>query len=173
MTFDPRRDDARRSITQATGPTWRCGAGVRQPWSRSPLLRHRHAAVEHDDMGALEHGTNAPRRRRRHGPTVEDSMAAQFTHDLPDSAVLRGNSFRPIRADEIRRPRRRDGSSFFHLVFVLALHCRGSVRSRPRIGERSGETGSPRDLARGAISASPKAATGQTIVGRHLASQPG
>jgi hypothetical protein len=62
MTFDPHRDDTRRSITQATGPTWRCGAGIRQPWSRSPLLRHRHAAVEHDDMGAWNMG-----------PTLHDS----------------------------------------------------------------------------------------------------
>jgi len=160
MSLDLQRDNASHNAIRL----WihvRRRSGSRRPWSERTVLWRGDTAAGRDGARTLKHGTNAPRRPRRHGPTVEDFMAAQFTHDLHTDAVLRGNSFQ-------QDPSGQDPSSTptgWVIVFSPGLPsspCIGRDRSGADQASAEDQAGlDPCAIPRGRrwISASPETAT--------------
>jgi hypothetical protein len=171
MTFDPHRDDDRRNVEGSS-------------------IQYDNATLGHDghdprgqSCGAatLPWSVTAPERWNM-GPTLHDADAAMDQRSRtpsPHSSLMISQSARKFLSAD---PSGQDPSSTpTRWIIVLSpglpsftLHCRRSIRRRPKIGERSGETGSLRDPARAAISVSLKAAMGRAIAGGcRRASRPG
>lgn len=174
MTFDPHRDDACRGVRQ---PSILCGDAVLDLDSHGPrerscgaaTLQRSMTAPERWNMGPALHDADVAMDQRSRIPWPHGSLMISQT-----DAVLHGNPFGPIRADKIRRPDKRDESSFFHPASAFTLHCQGSVTIRPGIREGSAKDQAgldPRAIPRGQPSVQmdigkSRSCDGMTIIGR-------
>jgi hypothetical protein len=115
MSSDRQRDNTRHNVRRS----WvRCGNAALDHDNHGPRGRSCDTAMppwsmtawERWSMGPMLHDADAAMDQRSRTPWPHSSLMISQT--VPFCAEIPFD-----RADKIRRPRRRDGSSFFHLVF--------------------------------------------------------